>query len=255
MKLLASVAVVLSATICVVGCATNPADLATPQKITCVELEAPLSFTASYGMIPVKYTTRLEKGAYVSEKLDDGGTYYRAPPGGLSVTRADGVPFPGMPVTMDGGFYIPNDASKPVWIYRYFSTAAAPVDPSGRVSSCATIAYLKDPVTKKLSIVRLAAAGAAGGAAGGILGRSIAKGSSLSYGQAAGVGAVSGIVAGALIGSIINMGVGKIIPALAVRDTTFMDRLRELSATGVALPQLQRKTSSGASAPGSSVSR
>lgn len=244
-----SIAVLLAVTIFTTGCATDPADLGTPQKITCVDLKAPLSFSGYYGIVHTKWTTRLEKGPYVSEKFDGKGTYYRAPPGGLSVTGASGRPFPGMPLTMDGGFYIPISTGTPVWIYRYFSTAAAPVDPSAENTDCTTVGYLKDPVGTKLSIVRLAAGGALGGAAGGVLGRGMAKTSTLSYGQAAGVGAASGIVAGLLIGSIINSGVGKIIPALPIRDATFVEKLRDLASNAVAVPQIPRQPPAATARP------
>lgn len=119
--------------------------------------------------------------------------------------------------------------------------AAAPVESSGETASCTNIAYLKDPASTKLSIVRIAAAGTAGGAAGGILGRSLAKESTLSCGRAAGVGAAGGMVAGVLIGAIIDMGVGKIVPALQIRDAAFMGKLRGLAANGVAVTELRRE--------------
>ena len=222
------------------GCATpiKPDALATPREITCLALAEPLSVTGQYGMFNVEWTTKLEKGVYLSERVDDKGTYYRAPGGGISTTSPGGAPPPGWHVREDGGFYIPNRATDPVRIYRYFSTAEAPTDAADAASTCSTLAYTKDPSGKKLSVVSVATAGALGGATGGMIGRSIAKGSTLSYGQAAGAGATGGLIAGVVVASFINSDVGKIVPALPIQDTMFMEKLRELAANSVTLKEL-----------------
>src|SRR5579862_9461062 len=123
------------------GCATQPKKLPTPPQVSCVFLSAPLSWTSTYGMFHVPWTTTLETGPYVSVSADGAGTYYRAPPGGLSITGAPGSQYqgaspPGMPSPMDGGFYIPNDPGKAPRIYYYFTVARAPADPVYQAADC-----------------------------------------------------------------------------------------------------------------------
>jgi hypothetical protein len=224
------------------GCATpiKPDALATPPEITCIELTEPLSWLGHYGTFNADWQTRLEKGAYVSERVDDHGTYYRAPAGGVSTTRPEEHVVP-KPSIWDGGFYVPTDAKEPIRIYRYFSTENASTDTQGEAATCATLAYIKDPSGKKLDVVALSAAGAAGGAVGGVAGRSLAKGSTMSYGHAAGVGAAGGLLGGFVIVSIINSDVGKIIPWLPIQDPAFMDKLRDLAAHTVILSEVQTR--------------
>lgn len=65
------------------GCATaiKPDALEVPREITCLELPEPMSFTGYYGMLKMDWSTKLDQGAYVSERVDGKGTYYRAPAG------------------------------------------------------------------------------------------------------------------------------------------------------------------------------
>lgn len=218
------------------GCAVpiKPDDLQTPKNVTCVQLIEPLSFTGHYGLFDVPWTTRLAKGPYLSEKVDNKGTYYRAPPGGVSITAKDGGGLP----TSDGGFYIPFSTNEPVTIYRYFSVEAAPVDTLASDADCSTVGYVKQSSTSNVSLVSFAAAGAMGGAAGGVIARGAAQGSGMSYGQAAGVGAAGGLIAGVIIASLINADVGKILPGQPIQDQHFMAKLRELAASEVPAKQV-----------------
>ena len=102
------------------------------------------------------------------------GTYYRAPPGGVSIQGKQGAPFPGQPVLMDGGFYIPDDPAGKIHVYKYFSTAPAAVSVPDAGLDCSSVAYAYDPATARVSLVAMAAGGAVGGAMGGIAGRSMA---------------------------------------------------------------------------------
>jgi hypothetical protein len=233
------------------ACMTQPQKLPNPSTITCVFLSSPLSFTANYGMLHVPWTTTLVNGPYVSVKVDKGGTYYRAPPGGLSFIGAPGSQYhgaspPGMPQHMDGGFYIPNDPGKPPRIYRYFAVADVPADPEYQAADCSGVRYEKAVSGVKLSLVPFAAGGAAGGAVGGMVGRSIAKGSNVSYGQAAGAGAAGGLIGGLIVGAIINSGVGEMdFSPFEIRDAQFRDELQRLVALRVPLkeiPQAQDMT-------------
>jgi hypothetical protein len=223
----------------VAGCATpiKPDDLAVPKQITCVHLKQPLSASGTYGLNNT-WITRLERGPYWSEREDEKGTYYRAPPGGLSIRGPDGKAVPGWGATMDGGFYVPNDPKEPPRIYRYFSTAAAPVYVPPEDADCSSVGYVKDPSTSKVGLMSFAAAGAVGGAAGGLIGRSMTPTSNMSYGQAAGVGAAGGLAAGLLIGAMINADVGKIIGGLPIQEAQFLDQLRTLTASKMPVKEL-----------------
>lgn len=229
--------ILLSALFIVSGCATNPKHLQEPTQLTCIEFKEPLSFTGHYGLFNVPWTTRLEKGPYWSEKVDEKGTFYRAPPGGLSIRGENGDAIPGQG-TADGGFYIPNSSSEPVSIYRYFSTADAPVQVPPDSASCATTGYAKDPSTSKVSLVSFAVAGAIGGATGGLISRSV-SGGNMSYGQAAGVGAAGGLIGGLVVASIINAEVGKIVPGMPIQNKQFMEKLRTTASTKVPMSQVQ----------------
>lgn len=227
--------VVLMSAILVSGCGTaiKPEDLPIPTQVTCLNLKEPLSHTGKYGLVNVPYTTRLERGPYVSEREDEKGTYYRAPPGGLSIKGAEGPAF----ATKDGGIYIPKDPNEPPRLYEYFSTTSAPVHVPAEGADCSRVGYVKDPSTAKVSLVSFAADGAAGGAAGAIMGRN--PQSSMSTGQTAGAGAVGGLAAGLIGAAIINADVGKIVPpALPIQDAQFLEQLRKLAASRVPVREL-----------------
>lgn len=231
--------VILLSAVLVSGCATpiKPDDLAVPTQITCVNLKQALSASGRYG-IGYTWITRLERGPYWSEREDEKGTYYRAPPGGYSVKGPEGNAAPGFGGTMDGGFYVPKDPNEPPRLYRYFSTAAAPVLVPPEDADCSTVGYVKDPSTSKVSLWSFAAGGAIGGAAGGIIGRSMSQNSNISYGQAAGAGAAGGLIAGVIVAAIINADVGKITPGLLVQDAQFLEQLRKLEASRVPVREL-----------------
>lgn len=220
------------------GCAVRPDDLAVPNQISCTNLQQPISFTGTYGIGGNKWTTRLERGPYWSEREDGKGTYYRAPPGGVSITAPDGKPTPGFQVTMDGGFYVPNDPNEPPRIYRYFSTEPTPAQVPPAETDCSTVGYVKDPATSKVGFLSVAAGGAVGGAAGGLAARALAPKSSMSYGQAAGIGAAGGAVAGLVVAAMINADVGKIVGGLPIQDTSFLEQLRKAHASRVPVKEL-----------------
>lgn len=224
------------------GCATNPDKLQTPVELTCIYLKEPLSTTGRYGMLKVEWTTRLERGPYWSEKVDEKGTFFRGPPGGISIRSPDYPSIPGQPAATDGGFYLPKDPKEPVTIYRYFTTSEVPIEVPPDDLTCGTLAYAKDPASQKVSLVSFAIGGAAGGAAGGVIGKSF-TGGGMSYGQAAGAGAVGGALGGLAVAAIINADVGKIINGLPIQEPGFMDKLRELGATREQLRQVSLPSS------------
>lgn len=227
------------------GCATNPENLRMPEQVTCINLKEALSTTGRYGLFNDEWTTRLERGPYWSEKIDEKGTFFRAPPGGVSYNP----PLPGHPPATDGGFYLPNDPKEPVTIYRYFTVETVPVEVPPAGMSCGDLVYAKDPASQKVSLMSFATSGAVGGAAGGVIGRSLAKGSGMSYGQAAGAGAVGGAVGGLIVASIINAEVGKIVGSLSIQEPQFIDKLRELGLTREAMMQAPLSPTAEASQP------
>lgn len=234
-----TVAIVLLSAVFASACATpiKPEELAVPKQITCIDLKQPLIASGVYG-IGYTWITRLERGPYWSEREDEYGTYYRAPPGGYSVKSPEGGGAPGSQPSMDGGFYLPKDPNVPPRLYRYFSAAPAQVVVPPDDANCANIQYVIDPATSKVSLWSFAAGGAVGGATGGLVGRSLSQNSSISYGKAAGAGAVSGMAAGLIVAAMINAEVGKITPGLLVKDPQFFEQLKAYAASAVPIKQL-----------------
>lgn len=219
------------------GCASSvrPDKLPAPQSITCLDVRQPLSFTAKRGLFKIEWETRLERGAYISEKEDANGTYYRAPPGGIYEGRVDmkgRKPGVGTYMTYDGGIFIPHDANAAPSLYKYFSTASAPVEVPPESMNCATMTYVRDPNTRKISVVSMAAATGIGAAAGSVIGTSFRSAPHMSYGQAAGVGLVGGAIGGLIVAAIINSEVGEIQPGPSL-DSQTQAKIRMLAANKV----------------------
>jgi len=231
------------------GCVApiKPNELNSPRDMTCIYLRDPISFTGQYGAFHASWTTRLERGPYWSEKIDGKGTYYRAPPGGVSITGAKGAGIPGQGAVSDGGFYVPSNSDEPIHIYRYFSTDSVPAQVPPDDLNCSNVAYSQDPSSSMVSLVTAAAAGAATGAAGEAISRGmIGRGAHMSYGRAAGVGAAGGLIGGLVVASIINSGIGKIIDGMPIQDPSLMGRLRQLAAASVPIKKFQDHKNPGA---------
>jgi hypothetical protein len=227
------------------GCVSSskPATLPPPAQITCFTVPTALSYTEEKGLFSHEWTTRLERGPYVSEHTDAGGTYYRAPPGGVSYGRADGTAETSSYAESfgprDGGVYVPNDANKPPSLYTYFSTANAAVVVPPDNADCASVRYVLDPVTKGVSAVNFAVAGAAGGAAGALVTRALNSGMHLSFGQSAAAGAAGGLIGGLVVAAIINADTGNIRaePVLKSKDVTA--EIQRLARTAAPLDATQ----------------
>lgn len=234
-----TVAIVLLFAVFASGCAApiKPEDLAVPKQVTCIDLKQPIVASGVYG-IGYTWITRLERGPYWSEREDENGTYYRAPPGGYSVKSPEGGGAPGFQSSMDGGFYLPKDPNVQPRLYRYFSAAPAQVVVPLEDANCTNLQYVMDPATSRVSLWSFAAGGAVGGATGGLVGRSLSQNSSISYGQAAGAGAVSGMAAGLIVAALINADVGKITPGLLVKDPQFFEQLKAYAASAVPIKHL-----------------
>ncbi len=217
---------ILLITLPLMGCGTTaikPAELRDPNQISCIYFSEPVSYKEKRGLLSIEWQYRLERGPYIAEKEDDEGTYFRAPPGGVHVFRTDMQDKPSSFVTnqlRDGGFWIPRDSKKSPKMYSYFSMKDAEVVIPNDSTNCSSFAYLKDPVTSKVSVVAFGA----GGAIGGALGRTLAPNSQLSYGQAA----VGGAIGMALVAALINADIGKIMP-WEISDNAFINKIKDLS--------------------------
>lgn len=234
----------LGVTTIISGCATviKPTDLAMPESSTCVYLPEAISSTGKFG-VGFTWTSKLERGPYVSEYMDEGGTYYRAPQGGYSVIGEKGEGFPGLGRTMDGGIYLPKDASMAPTIYRYSSVGDVPAVVPPQDADCGTAVLIRDPVSAKVDVMSFAVEGTVGGAVGGVIGRSVTPKSSLSYGQAASTGAAGGLIGGVLIATLINAEVGKIVRAPVIQDAVFLEKLKDLHLKVVPVRQAQASIS------------
>ena len=219
------------------GCAKEirPDDLAVPSQITCINVKEALSFNGHYGALKKQWTTRLERGQYWSEKMDDKGTYYRGPPGGLTFLDNDGKGIPGQPVTYDGGFYIPNNPDDPVTKYMYLSSVPVHIPPED--ADCSSTGYVKDPYSSKVSYVAVPR----NSAAIGVSAVTPIRAGDKSYPQPAVVvaGAVGGVIGGMIVMAVASAVMGKIDPGFAIQDPQFMAKLRELAASAVPVQEVQ----------------
>lgn len=222
--------------------AAGAIDLIDPQTLhavshpTCIQLKNTLAFDSYQTVIFTHHWIyKLESGPYIAEKVDAKGTYYRAPPGGLSEMAAH----PHKVATYDGGFYIPNDASAIVAVYEYRSNGRVPVQILSSDANCSTARYVKDPVTSKISLVAFGAGAALGGATGATIARSTLAHGKLSYGQAAGVGAAGGLVGGLIVGAIVNHEMGKMVFIPGIKDQDSLRQLRALAASKIPLKPIE----------------
>jgi hypothetical protein len=216
------------------GCApgVKPDKLSAPQVVTCLDVKEPMSFTTTHGLFNFPWETRLDRGVYISEKEDAKGTYYRAPPGGITVGRTDRKDRPAGPatyMTYDGGIFIPHDPTVAPTLYKYFSTGPALVQAQPSNVDCSTVVYIRDPSTQKIDIAMLAVGTGIGAATGSAIGHSLHPSVHMSYGQAAGVGLVGGVIGGLIAGAIINSEVGEIQAGPEI-DSQMEEKIKVLAA-------------------------
>lgn len=216
------------ATLLLTGCATlvKPESLAIPSSITCINVREKTSFFEERGPLKLKWETALTPGLYLSEREDKDGVYYRAPAGGLGVFSQDA---PGASRTYDGGIYVPRDPAKAPLLYNYFSVDSVPPAAPVENADCTTATYVKDPVTRKISVLAIAA----GGAAGGLATRTAVPGSRVSYGQAAAGGAIGG----GIVAAMINADIGNINLRAPLENAAFVARLKNLAAQAIIIPE------------------
>lgn len=218
--------------------AIAPQELTVPARLTCFDLAEPVSYREVQGLLRYEWEMRLERGPYVAEHEDAGGTYYRAPPGGLSRARSDVPATPpgvGSHMTWDGGIWIPHDPAVPPHQYFYFTTAAVPPVVPPPESDCSNVAVLRDPTTQGVNAITYGIDGAIGGITAGVVARS-AGATGVSYGKAAATGAVGGALGGMLVAAIVNMDVGKIVPRDPDKNAQFVAKIRAAAARAAPLP-------------------
>lgn len=215
------------------GCVTpiKPTDLRVPAQVSCIYLPTELEATDVRGLLKYVWKTHLARGPYIAERESEKGTYYRAPPGGISIYNVEGVGKPDgilTHMTYDGGIFSPRDPALPPSLYTYFSVASAPVVTLPENTDCSTATYVRDPVTRGVSVAAFAVGGAIGGATGAAIGHSMSSNNNMSSGQAVGAGAIGGAIGGAIIASMINNDIGKIVPVMTTNDQQFISRLTQL---------------------------
>lgn len=223
------------------ACAVDLIDankLQTPSEPTCIDLKQSVIVDSYQTIFKWHWAYKLVAGPYIAEKVDAHGTYYRAPPGGLS-ERGPHSPAGSFANTYDGGFYVPNDARAIVGVYEYRSVGRVPVQLPPRGADCSTSGYVKDPATSKISLVAFGFGGAIGGATGAVIARSTVAHGKLGYGQTAGAGAAGGLIGGMLVGAIVNHEMGKIVFIPGIRDEESLQKLKSLAAGRVPLKQVQ----------------
>ncbi|WP_317203647.1 hypothetical protein [Janthinobacterium sp.] len=220
----------------------KPEELRVPASITCAYIAEPISFSMVGGLFNVTWTFALGRGPYISEREDEQGTYFRGPPGALFSGRpdkADDAPNILTHMTYDGGFFVPHDHKESPRLYQYFSPNPAAVEVPPADVDCASSAYVSDPKTSGVSIVRFMAEGAVGGAIGGMAARAVAPNSGMGYGRAAGAGALGGAIGMGIVAAIINADIGKIaVYPNPPADAKFAAKLRELADQAVQLKKI-----------------
>ncbi len=232
MKSLLPMACLLAAVAPLSHAATARAEkLPQPKNMTCLQVSQAISYPVTRGLLHLHFSEELGRGAYVSEREDARGVYYRAPEGAITERRTDTKDgsMAGRAMTFDGGIYVPNDATVAPTLYKYYATDSVLTQSAPGNTDCATLSYTVDPMTHKLSVVAIGAAAGMGAATGMLVGRSVHPHVHTSYGQAAGVGLVGGLIGGMIVAAIENSKVGEILPGPAL-DSQAAEKIRVLAA-------------------------
>jgi hypothetical protein len=213
--------------------------LPTPKNMTCLQVKQTISYTLTRGLLHIPVDMELGRGAYVSEREDANGVYYRAPAGAITERRTDVKESSraGRTMTFDGGIYAPNNPTAAPTLYKYYSTDSVVVQSASGNTDCSTLAYTVDPNTHKVNVVAMGLATGVGAATGMVIGRSIHPGLHTSYGQAAGVGLAGGLIGGLIVAAIENSKVGEIVPGPAL-DSQTDEKIEMLMANKAAVGEL-----------------
>jgi hypothetical protein len=210
----------------------NSAELQVPSQVSCIHLPAALSGIETKGLFKVETETRLERGPYISEREDAEGTYFRAPPGGVYLGPPKDKPAKGAwQLNRDGGIFVPRDPSAPPQLYSYVSdvgaSAATLVPPAA--ADCSNTSYVRDPVTKAVSVA-------------GYPGEGVTQTDAKKVGTGGGglvLGNVPGSVLGGVAGSVLGDflegkgDMGKIAKLPQSKNPEFNAKLSQLARTAV----------------------
>ena len=194
--------------------AVRAAKLPLPKSVTCLALRQPITYTTKIGLFHLVWDVTLGRGAYVSEREDAQGTYYRAPPGALTqqhVNKKTHAPI-GHAVGFVGGIYLPRNSATPPRLYSYYGSYGAAEEHPRSDADCSTLTYAIDPQTHSVNVWAMGLSTGIGTGIGMALGRSFQPHFQGSYGQAAGVGLIGGLLGGLIVGAIEKSKAGEIIP-------------------------------------------
>jgi hypothetical protein len=210
-----------------------------PKNMTCLQVKQAISYSLTRGLLHIPVAIELGRGAYISEREDGNGVYYRAPQGAITERRTDVKESSraGRTMTFDGGIYAPNNPAIAPTLYRYYATDSVQTQSAPGNTDCSTLAYTVDPNTHKVNVVAMGLATGIGAAAGMVTGQFIHPHLHTSYGQAAGVGLAGGLIGGIIIAAIENSKVGEIVPGPAL-DSQTDEKIRTLAANKVAVAEL-----------------
>lgn len=212
-----------------------------PKNMACLQVKQPIAYSLTRGLLHIPYDIQLGRGAYVSEREDANGVYYRAPEGAITERRTDVKEDSraGRSITFDGGMYVPNDPAIAPTLYKYYATDSVVTQSVPDNTDCSMLAYAVDPNTQKVSVVATAIATGFGAAAGVVSGRFIHPHAHTSYGQAAGAGLAGGLIAGVIIAAIENSKVGEILPGPEL-DSQTSEKIKMLAANKAPVAELER---------------
>lgn len=222
------------------GCATTPTDLREPSTVTCFVLKEPLVSRDKYGLLDVEWEVKLAAGPYVSERVDQDGTYFRAPPGGMYQARTGFEDKPAGLLThqvTDGGIYLPHKKAEPVRLYKYFTLGDVPIVAQPADVDCRTAVFVKNPATGQL-VANMPEVSAA---ASDISLRAALQPNGPGIGSAA----VGGAIGGAIVTALIQNDIGKIVPGHPVKDPKFLQVLREHGEQAVPIKPIETKSPTG----------
>lgn len=228
-----AVAALLAAALLAVGCATAPEPVyrRNAERVLCLQLPAPLSFASTNSEGRVVAVTRLQRGPYVAELVDDGGTYFRGPPGGISVSQPAMENRPGyLPMTSHGGVWLPRDASLAPRLYTYFSTRYALERVHVDEDDCSTVAFLRD-ATGRIAIADTSSVGT--------VVRDQPAGSPMAFGPVGGMNGAGAAIGGSIVAAIVNQDVGKLRLQDPLTDAAFVAALRREAAKAVPLQEVR----------------
>lgn len=232
-----AIAMTSGVTVLLTACGTvvKPSDLKRPDVISCIEVPAGVESHTIHGLFRSHWTTRLAPGAYVSEREDTKGTYYRGPYEAIT-TSVEGVSRP--PTAIDGGIWVPRDDRQPPVVYEYFAWKDPQTAPP-KGAHCADATIVIAPGTASAGRITYSVKESSGrdtndglttqtADAGFEAGLQAGTNGTLTGGQVTGTGIAGGAVGGIIVGALIQMDVGKITHTPYLSDDNLASTLMDL---------------------------